>query len=150
MTELITQPEASKRPCRLRCRFKVDAAPSHPHLRRIWLRALEKMKYRMAERFIKDMARQGWEYLDKHGIRMTGPYTAVTPVDLRHYKRRHFNAQTPVFGRNGSGPELAVVTLPPLAEADHWEYELAAVFLHKRLLVEVPDAQEEKEMLNKP
>ena len=150
VVELILRPDLGKGAYRLRCRFTVDAPPRHLQRRAVWAQTLEKMKLECAQRFVNDMAKRGWEYMDKHGFQMTGPYHGVQVVDLSKLRRQHFNTRSPDFWhRNGLGPESAVTTLPSLQESDKWDYELSAVFIHKTLLAEIPDPIEEKETLNR-
>ena len=149
--ELILRPDLGKGAYRLRCRFTVDSAPTSPRQRRAWEHTLEKMKRATAKRFVADMDKQGWEYVDKYGFRMSGPYHPVQPVDLRRLRRQRFNARSPDFRQpHEPGPEAAVVTLSSLAESDRWDYELSAVFVHKTLLAEIPYVSEEQQELNKP
>lgn len=138
LPELLIRPDLGKRPYRLRCRFTIDAFPK-PH----WL---EKAKYAAAEAFVRDMAKQGFEYVDRLGVTMTGPFPTVEIASSLRRPREHFSARRPDFRRKEPGS--MATTLPALTEMPRWDYELAMVFVHKTLLVEIPTAEEEREMLN--
>ena len=137
--EVILRPDLGKRAYRMRCRFMIDAYP-----RQSWL---EQAKYAAAKEFIKDMDTQGWEYLDKFGIRMSGPYPQINfPTLPKRSQQEQWNGPArngPASHRNGrqtlSGSPGAVVVMPRLNEVERWEYELAAVFVRPTLVAEVPD-----------
>jgi|SRR3990167_1466215 len=146
MPELLLRPDLGRKAYRLRCRFVIDAAPVLPHYRAIWERELEKAKYKAAELFVRDMARDGWAYLDGHGVTMTGPFPATVTVASRpsewHIPSRdlmaaaHYRFSPP---RNGN-----VLTVPLLEETGSWEFELAAVFSRDTIVMEYPDKREEQ------
>ena len=144
---LLLRSDLGKKPYRLRCRFSVDAFP-----RASWL---EKAKHAAAEAFVQDMAKQGFEYLDQHGVTMTGPFSATPITGLPSRRERgRFNARQALpavlAGNPLRPPERSyAVSVPLLDESEKWEYELAAVFIHKTLFVETPDKHEEEEMLRK-
>jgi len=145
VTEVIIRPERGKKAYRLRCRFRVEAHPSE--------RWLEKAKYRAAEEFVRDMAKQGWEYLSKHGFKMTGPYPAIETVRLPkasqqpqwHIPSRDMLEAIQAGYRLNPPPDEGgyAKTVPLIDETDKWEYELAGVFLREKILSEVPDKHEE-------
>ena len=145
--EVLIRPDLGNRAYRLRCRFVVDAAPQQDYYRAIWRRALEKMQHAMAERFISDMAKQGWGYLPSQSITMTGPFSETPIVSLRGIRRPHFDARRPDLRRRGDAAASLVSIVPDLDKTDRWEYELAAVFVHKTLLMEVPTEDEERKVL---
>lgn len=147
MTELLLRPDHGKQAYRLRCRFSVGAYLDE--------RSLEKAKYAAAGEFVKDMAKRGFHYLDKHGFEMTGPHSPVEAMTLpkrRQQEQWHIAsaemmaaAQAGVrFGPVGGGYARAVT---PVAESEKWEYELSGVFIHNTLRVEYPDEHEEREVL---
>ena len=140
-SELLLRPDLGKRAYRLRCRFSVGAFPKED-----WL---GKAKVAAAEKFIEDMAKHDWHYLEHHGIRMTGPFAAMQAMSLppRHQQEKwHWNARMPFLPR-GLSNDVPVVTVPSLDESDKWEYELAAVFVHDTILTESPDPDEERAIL---
>ena len=57
---LLIRPDLGYKPYRLKCRFIMPKHPSVPHLMTA--------KVEAAELFVRDMAKQGWEYLDKHDV----------------------------------------------------------------------------------
>lgn len=127
--------DLGKKAYRLRCRFRVGALPGP--------RILEKAKYAAAERFVHDMHTQGWEYVDRFGFRMAGPYPAVDAITV-HQVRQPTTRQMLAGGLmqgNRFRPNGGTVapTVLPLAENEKWEYELAGVFVHNAIVAEVPD-----------
>ena len=135
---LIFRPDRGRKGYRLRCRFAVPAFPNEHFL--------EKAKFVAAEQFVKDMETQGWDYLDAHGFRMTGPYGV--PIKQPELPRRSQQEQWQVKARQAQGavqagarllvpPSLGgVATVPSLNEAESWEYELAGVFVRKTIVFE--------------
>ena len=147
MPELLLRPDLGKRAYKLHCRFRMDAYPSES-----WL---DKAKYAAAEQFVKDMAKQGWQYVEKHGFKMTGPYVSVSPVTLprrSQQKQWHIPSRDMLaalqagyrFRANGGN---YVQEVPSLTATEKWEFDLAGVFVHKTILIEVPDIHEEREVL---
>lgn len=146
MITLLVRPDMERKAYRLRCRFKVNAFPSED--------LLTKSKYKVAEMFVEALAKQGWEYLDKHGFKMTGPFAPLEIVNLpkRHQQAqwhmksseliRHLNQGEKVRAK----AETYTSNVPPLAECEEWEFELAGVFVHKTLLAETPDPWEERKV----
>mgnify|MGYP001616947722 FL=1 len=106
-----------------------------------------------AEQFVKDMAKRGWEYVDEHGFRMTGPYPSIEVMSLPKPPARLRNKEA--LARVIQGDRLrdpgGVITMsvPLLTATEYWEYELAGVFVHKTLVMDLPYPHEEKEMLRK-
>lgn len=129
---LLFRPDHGYKPYRLRCRFAMDAFPNRGQL--------ETAKHTAAEQFIKDMEKQGWEYLDQHGIQMSGPYSesVITGVPSM---REQLKAKDAVYAV-AQGARLLpqkrdlVASVPPLALSERWEFELAAVFLRKTIVME--------------
>lgn len=136
--ELLLRPDLGKRPYRLRCRFTTHPNPSRDFL--------DREKVKVAERFIADMAAQGWDFLGQYGVRLTGPFVPVQPVTIR--RPRTLRARDMLDGvAQGArflagGPETRAQQVAPFGETEYWEYELAAVFLHGTILTERPDAHE--------
>ncbi len=149
MPELLLRPDLGKRAYRLRCRFAVGAYPSRGFL--------EKAKVACAEEFVIDMAKQGWEYLDKYGFRMTGPYPVVEVINLpsRSQQERWHQPSAEIMAAVVAGARIGRIAqdggyarpVPLVAESDRWEFELAGVFVHKTILMEYPDEHEEREAL---
>ena len=127
--------DLGKKAYRLRCRFRVGAFPGP--------RILEKAKYIAAEQFVHDMHTQGWEYVDRFGFAMTGPYPAVDAITVHQVRQPSARemlaggaAQGNRFRKQGGTVAQNVL---PLAENENWEYELAGVFVHNVIVAEVPD-----------
>ena len=148
MTELLMRPDLGKRAYRLKCRFTVNAFPS-PSL-------LEKQKFKVAEMFVTDMAKQGFAYLDKHGFRMTGPYPQIKTVILpKRHQQARWNASSRALLPGLTSGRIPgrlndpgyVTTVNKMNEMDAWDFELSGVFVHDTILVETPDAHEEKGIL---
>ena len=145
---LLLRPDRGRSAYRLRCRFKVNAFPNPDFF--------DKAKFQAAEMFVRDMKKQGWTYLDKHGFKVSGPYAPLVPVSLPH---RHLQAQWHTAsrdllpqiqaGRRFHRPKEPgyVSVVPSLIEMDEWEFELAGVFVHSTILTEIPDAHEERQEL---
>jgi len=145
---LLLRPDLGRRAYRLRCRFTVNAFPDKD--------MLEKAKFKAAEMFVRDMAKQGWAYLDKHGFKMTGPFVPMNIVSLpkRHQQARWHTPSREMLAAVRDGyrgrdvPDQGyVTTVAPIQGADAWDFELAGVFVHKTILTESPDPHEEKEVL---
>ncbi len=137
MTELIMPRDLGKKAYRLKCRFKIGAYHSE--------RMLEIGKFQAAEMFVRDMAKQGYEYLDKHGFRLNGPFAAVETVNLpkRHQQERWNTPSKGLFSAVQAGrfERMAsdggyVKSVPLISETDGWEYELSGVFVHEAIVVE--------------
>ena len=149
MSEIILRPDRGKQAYRMRCSFSIGAFPSE--------RSLEKAKYAFAEQFVRDMAKQGWEYLDKYGFELTGPEAPVEVMTLpprRQQEQWHVaSAQMLAAAQAGARPDRLsrnggyARNVPPVAESEKWEFKLAGVFVREALRVEYPDEHEEKEIL---
>lgn len=150
MAQLIIRADPGKRAYRLRCRFVIDAAPAQPYFRQAWERELEKAKYETAERFVRDMAKKGWEYLGRYPWRFRGPFPVMPIVTLPrrsqsrwHIPSRELLAAVQAGYRPVEHTDAVIRDIPVLSHSDRCEYELSAVFIHKTILVEVPDREEE-------
>jgi len=147
MPELMLRPDLGKKAYRLRCRFSIGAFPSRD--------VLEKAKVACAERFVIDMAKQGWDYLDKYGFRMSGPYPPTEIVNLpsRSKQERWHQPSAEIMAAVMAGARIRaqddgyVKAVPPVALSDYWDFELAGVFVHNTILTEYPDKHEESEAL---
>ena len=147
MVVTLVRPDRGKRAYRLRCRFQIDAFPKASFL--------EKAKYAAAEAFVRDMAKRGWQHVEKYGFRMTGPFPATVTVNLPKRSQQMpwaipsrdllpaIQAGYRFGPRESSSPYISEV--PLLGETDRWEYELAGVFVHETILTESPDEHELKE-----
>ena len=141
MPQIILRPGLEKKAYRLRCRFSIPAFPTE--------RWLEKAVLATGKVFIADLAKRGWVYLDKHGIKLSGPFPALTTVRLPPKSQQEpwqYSARQGPGKHRVSGAAFGVSTVPGLDAIGDWEYELAAVFVHKELWAEVPD---DLPMLNK-
>src|SRR3990167_8739336 len=142
VAELLLRPDLGKRAYRLKCRFVVGAFPNE--------RTLEKAKYEAAELFVRDMAKQGWQYMGEHGFKMQGPFPATVTMTLPNEARWHIPSREllPAISQ-GYGVRAAIDggyarNVPLITETDSWEFELAGVFIRETIMTEVPDAHEEK------
>ena len=146
MTTLLIRPDLGRKAYRLRCRFRTEAFP-----RDAWL---DKAKYAAAEAFVRDMAKQGYEYQDAHGFKLAGPFSCLHIATLPKHSwqfsaaemLQRLRAGQPVSDRH-EGKDYAR-TAPALTATDQWEYELAGVFIHKTILCEMPDQHEEQKELS--
>jgi len=146
--ELLVRPDLGKKPYRLKCRFLIGAFPSE--------RILERAKYKAAEMFVADMAKQGWDYLDQYGFKMTGPFAAVQTVNLpkrSQQQRWHMPSREIIAAVERGhlsrwtvpdGPNW-VKEVPRITETDDWEFELSGVFVHETIVAQYPDRHEERE-----
>lgn len=144
--ELLLRPDLGKKAYRLKCRFLIGAYPSE--------RTLEKAKFHAADLFIRDMAKQGFENVSRHGFKMSGPFAAVQVVNLpkRSQQEQWHTPSKDMIAAIHQGytptlptPPSYVQTVPPVAESDDWEFELSGVFVHPTIMTEVPDPHEERE-----
>ena len=62
---LLIRPDLGYKAYRLHCRFTICAFPTKGQL--------EGGKLEAGYRFIEDMDKQGYEYIDSHGVKMSGP-----------------------------------------------------------------------------
>lgn len=149
--ELLLRPEVEKKPYRLKCRFSIDAYP-----RPEWV---EKYKLQVAEQFVNDMERQGWEYdpnvlpVSERGFRLRGPFTTTPLTGLpSHVDRVRMSAAAMLPGvRAGnpyrdSGHDYAA-TVDPIDSTERWEYEISAVFIRPQIFTEIPDPHEERSIV---
>ena len=137
--QILCKPTLDKSAYRLKCRFKIEP---HPNLLR-----LHREKVRVAEVFVEDMRKQGWEYDDRWDWTMKGPFAYVSPITIHMPSMPTAREMLPYI-LNGSrfidqGGSIAGV-MPALDAAEWWEYELAAVFFRPQILVEYPDPHEEE------
>lgn len=140
MTTFLLRPTLDRKAYHLRARFKIEPFPS-PY-------RLDREKVKVAEQFVRDMHKQGWEQVESFGFKMTGPFPMVTPVTIR--PRRMPTAREMLPGvREGyrfldDGETPGVLIVPALAASEWWEYELAGVFAREQIMTERPDAHEEE------
>lgn len=136
---LLLRPERDKKAYRLKCRFKIEAYPRRDRL--------ERAKFQMAERFVVDMAKRGWGYVERFGFTMKGPHPMVEPTTIRPPRQLSAREMLPgIMAGNpfrDTGADYAKPVLP-LAMQEYWEYELVGVFARTELLTEIPDKGEEK------
>lgn len=137
--QTIIKPTRDKKPYRLRCRFKIEP---HPSMERV-----DREKVRVAEMFVADMHKQGWEYDTRSGFKMEGPFPFVPPITI--HMPRVLTAKDMLSGvANGnrfledSGTPASM--MPTLGASEWWEYELAGVFIRTEIMVEYADLHEEK------
>ena len=127
------------RPYRLRCRFSIGAYP-----RQDWL---DKAKIAAAERFVEDMAKQGWEYIDRHGVRMTGPYSPAIITGIPAFgERERIKASEAAYAVSQGARLLPkkqslVASVTPVSQSDVWEFEISAVFERKTIVMEYDERQ---------
>lgn len=138
--ELIIRTPREKKAYRLRCRFTVDAGASQD--------SIDKMKIRVAEKFVEDMKKQGWEYdpnkieASQRGFTLKGPFlpTPITGLPKFH-ERIRFNSRE-ALPRVMAGDPMRlpdkswVVDMPTITTTDKWDYELSAVFIRPTIMIE--------------
>ena len=136
-----TERDLGRKPYRFKCRFVIEARPTRESLKRGALKS--------HDLFVRDMAKQGWEYLSSEPPRLRGPFTPVIPMTV-HVRRPptsremlHMVAQGAPF-RFRAEQETLAQTVTPLSMNESWEYELSLVFVGRTIRFEVPDRHEEK------
>ena len=148
MNTLILRRDLGKQAYRLKGRFRIGAYPSE--------RALEIGKFEAAEMFVRDMAKQDYEYVDRYGFRLNGPFPHVETVHLpkRRQQERWNDSAKGLFAsvQAGNFKRLAgdggdVRPVPHISETDDWDYELSGVFVHETLIAQTADEHEELEEL---
>ena len=139
MTTLIVRPTLDRKAYRLRCRFKIEPYP--PPFR------LDREKVKVAEQFVRDMHKQGWEYVERYGFKMTGPYPMVVPVTIRPRRMPTAREMLPRVARGErflDNGDTGVSLVPSLGVSEWWEYSIIGVFSREQIMVERPDAHEEE------
>lgn len=138
MTEVVLPKTYDKKGYRLKCRFKTDPWPT--------VARLDHEKVVIAERFVRDMHKQGWEHDGRFPFKMTGPFPMVEPITIRPRKMPTAREMLP-YVANGArflddrdGIARPALTL---STSEHWEYEIAGVFVRTQILTERPDPGEE-------
>jgi len=124
---------------RLPCRFKVDPYPAPG--------ALESGAVTVAEQFVADMHKQGWEHVTNSAWKLDGPFQPIVPVTIRPMRQlsaRHMLPHVLAGARFLDHGNDTASLVRPLREYDYWEYELSGVFYRPQILVEYPDAHEEE------
>lgn len=138
MVSTIIRPSRDKKGYRLRCRFRIEPFPSQ--------RRLDLEKVRVAEWFVRDMHKEGWENDNRFGFTMKGPFPMVEPVTIHVPRTPTAREMLPLVLQGARlldpGGNAASVALT-LASSDSWEYEIAGVFVRTQILTERPDAGEE-------
>lgn len=153
---LILRPDLGKKAYRLKCRFTIEAFPTK--------RSLELGKFKAAGLFVTDLAKQGWENVEKFGFKLNGPFSPVEIMTIpKRSEQPRWNASSKeMYGAIQSGniqnyqrqqyERMAADggyarPVPHITEVDSWEFELVGVFVHKTILMETPDPHEEEEEL---
>lgn len=120
-------------------RFRIGAHPSPDQL--------AKERNWAMDDFIRQMAIRDWDYVPKYGYKMAGPFIAIEPVTLPKPSRLKAKEIMPHVMQGAryldDGTEN-VMTVPLLSETENWEYELAAIFVHRTILTDIPDRHEER------
>lgn len=102
----------------------------------------------MAERFVVDMHKQGWENVSSHGFEMKGPFPMIVPIALSVRRLPSAREMLPRVARGerflDDGLTPGVQIMPALTDAEWWEYELAGVFVREEILTERADLHEEE------
>src|SRR3990167_1538400 len=139
MTTLLVRHTREKTPYRLRARFKIEPYPSPFRL--------DREKVKVAEQFVRDMHKQGWEYVESHGFKMTGPFPMVEPVTIRPRRTLTAREMLPRVARGErflDDGDTGVSFVSSLGASEYWEYAIAAVFSREQILTERADAHEEE------
>ena len=142
--QLLLRPDLGKRPYRLHCRLRIEPFPTKDRL--------EREKVKVAEWFVADMAKEGWEYVSKFGFTLNPkPYMAVTPRSLSPVPRRLTAKEMLPAVMQGArflgGPSDGVQIVEPLDATEWWEFDISAVFLRNTIVFEIPEQHEEEEEL---
>lgn len=138
MVTLIVRPGLEKQGYRLKCRWKTDP---HPTVRRF-----DREKVRIAEQFVLDMHKQGWEHDNRFPFKVKGPFPMVEPVTIHPRRTPTAKEMLPYvangarFLDTGDGAAKPALTL---GLSEYWEYEIAGVFVRTQILTEQPDPGEE-------
>lgn len=120
MPAIILRPNRERKVYRLKCSFDLDP---HPSERRLRLMTLE-----VGYRFLRDMEKQGWQYMGR-GLEMSGP----RPMSEMKYAR---SRSVQDVGK----PSEFVFDLPQLdalEESPIWRYYLTGLFLRKEIPIEI-------------
>ena len=139
-TIILPPPTRDKRGYRLRCRFKSDPYPMESRL--------DREKVVIAEKFVADMHKQGWEHDGRYGFKLTGPFPMIpAPITIR--PRRMRTAREMLSGvmqgqRFRDEGENYAQPMPKLVFSEYWEYEISAIFVREEILTEYPDPHEEE------
>lgn len=138
MPELLLRKDLGKRAYRLKCRFKIEPCPGQSRL--------DREKVTVAERFVADMHKQGWENQPGYGFRMRGPFPMVVPTVVRVPSRLSSREMFPHVMQGARFPDTghdSVSLVPTLEFSEWWEYEISGVFVRETILMERPDPHEE-------
>lgn len=139
MTTIIIPRTRDKKGYRLRCRFKTDAYPSQARL--------DREKVTIAEKFVADMHKQGWEHDGRYPFKMAGPYPVLTITTVRPRRSPTAKEMMP-YVMNGArfldNGENTALEVPKLAMSEYWEYEIAGVFVRTEIITECADRHEEQ------
>ena len=137
--QILSKPTLDKSAYRLKCRFKIEPYPN--------IERLHREKVRVAEQFVDDMHKQGWEYVDRWDWTMKGPFAYVSPTTIHIPPTPTARQMFPYISQGArfldQGGSIAGM-MPALDATEWWEYELAAVFFRPQILVESPDPHEEE------
>lgn len=128
-----------KRAYRLKCRFKIEPYPRADRL--------DREKVRVAERFVDDMHKQGWEHVSQYGFTMKGPFPYVAPVTIhtpRVPSAREMLRGVAQGARYLDKGGTVAGAMPVLDATEWWEFELQATFTRTEILTEVADRHEER------
>lgn len=139
MRTLFSQPLRDRKPYRLRARFRIEPFPSPDRL--------DREKVKVAETFVADMGKQGWDNAESFGFSLRGPFAMIVPTQIRVRRTPTAREMLPMvaLGARFLEDTTSPVTLvPALAESEWWEYELAGVFVREQIMVERADAHEEE------
>lgn len=138
MTTLIVRPSRDKRPYRLKCRFRIEPRPLRDRL--------DREKVRIAEWFVKDMEKEGWEHDLRFGFEMKGPFPMVETTTLHPRRTPTAREMLPRVARGErflDDGAVQVRNVPTLKMSEWWEFEISGVFIRTQIMTERPDAHEE-------
>lgn len=135
---ILIKPSQDRQPHYLAARFKIDPYPSRARI--------EVEKVRLAERFVEDMRKQGWDYAGQ-GFKLTGPFPYVEPITIHMPKALTAKQMAPMIANGAKfqddGGTIAPM-MPKLMESECWEFQIAGVFSRSDLFTETPDSHEER------
>ena len=137
---ILLRKDLGRRPYKMRCRFEIEADHTRGQL--------EKARKVALNKFIADIGKRGWEYVERIQPRITGPYPNVQPgSSLPKPQRVSAKRMLPeIMQGNKFRGDTRVdgIQSPEPIDATEWvQYEIEAYFVHDTILVDTPDLHEE-------
>src|SRR3990167_7299204 len=136
---LLLRPALDKKAYRLKARFKIEPYPRTERL--------EREKVRIAEVFVQEKKKQGWDYVPRYGFTMKGPFPYVAPMTIHRPPVLSARAMATNVAQGARYLDMGgsmASEMPVLNATEWWEFELRGVFARTQIMTEVPDLHEEK------